>query len=105
MSIPKSTEEHQPMPLNVQISSDQICIVIKIKALSGIKGFCFEVHTMVLDIGLAVYCPAPLLTAKAMCCLLLLAQHHVEASLMSYLALAPNDEVQVMSIHQKSWCK
>ena len=60
--IPKSTEEHQPMPLNVQISSDQICIVIKIKALSGIKGFYFEVHTMVLNIGLALYCPAPLLT-------------------------------------------
>lgn len=60
--IPKSTEEHQPMPLNVQISSDQICIVIKIKAPRGIKGFYFEVHTMVLNIGLALYCPSPLLT-------------------------------------------
>lgn len=50
------------MPLNVQISSAQICIVIKIKALSGIKGFYFEVHTMVLDIGLALYCPGPTLT-------------------------------------------
>lgn len=78
--IPQSTEEHQPMPLNVHISSDQICIVIKIKALSGIKGFCFEVHTMVLDIGLALYCSVPLLTAWAMCCLPLLAQHHVDAA-------------------------
>lgn len=50
------------MPLNVQISSDQICIVIKIKALSGIKGFYSEVHPMVLNIGLALYCPAPQLT-------------------------------------------
>lgn len=50
------------MPLNVQISSDQICIVIKIKALSGIKGFYFEVHIMVLAIRLALYCPVPLLT-------------------------------------------
>lgn len=55
----KSTEEHQPMPLNVQISSDQICIVINIKALSGIKGLYFEVHVMVLDIRLALYCPTP----------------------------------------------
>lgn len=68
------------MPLNVRISSDQICIVIKIKALSGIKGFYFEVHTMVLNTGLALYCPAPPLTIWAMCCLLLLAQHHVEAA-------------------------
>lgn len=52
--IPQSTEEHQSMPLNVQISSDQICIVIKIKALNGIKGFYFEVHTMVLNTGLAL---------------------------------------------------
>lgn len=71
------------MPLNVQISSDQICIVIKIKAPSGIKGFYFEVHTMVLDIGLAWSCPGPLsdyvgrvLSAEAHC-------------LMSYLAFAP----------------
>lgn len=78
------------MPLNVQMNSDEICIVIKIKALSGIKGFYCEVHTMVLDIRLALYCPALLLTIKAMCCLLLLAQHHVEADcLMSYLAFAP----------------
>lgn len=105
--IPQSTEEHQPMPLNVHISSNQICSVIKIKALSGIKGFYFEVHTMVLNIGLALYCSAPLLTTKAMCCLLLLAQHNVEAAscLIWHLLPLTMRFRWFLSVHQKPWCK
>lgn len=80
------------MPLNVQKSSRQMCIVIKIKALSGIKGFYFEVHTMVLEIRLALYCPAR--PSDCIGCVLEPAQHHVGPDcLMSCVAFAPNHKM------------
>lgn len=83
------------MPLNVQITSDQICIVINIKALSGIKGFYFEVRTMMLDIGLALYCPAPLLTTLAMLCVTV-GMAPCRSCLMSFFGICPHDKVQVI---------
>ena len=80
--ILNSTEEHQPMPLNVWIKS----VVIEIKAPSGIKGFYSEECTVALGIGLASYCWAPLI-AQATCRLLPSRRHLADAA--SCLSFSP----------------